>query len=329
MEEISPSLFLVLGPHRSGSSISTRTLEILGLNLGNNLLGGDPSSNEMGHFEELSVLQFNEKILLDSNTNWMDPTPLKNNDFFEKNRTIIKSELEVLLNVLIEVDRIEAIKEPRISLMLELWEPALFKYFEKLGIVLTIRHPSEVAESLKRRNGLNYILGHIIWVQSTINSLRFARSHRNHFLFYDNLIKDTEDTVRELSGFLGKRSVFESQKDSLRDNVLSDFRHHEVQSDVISKLFLSSEIYHYLLSHKNASEDSFPNELLDLWQARLLSIQNEVNWKKLIQADESSEKTKTQERDQLTQERELVYSSTIWRSTKFLRILISKLLRRN
>ena len=328
VEEI-PELVLVLGPQRSGSSITTRVLQLLGLNLGENLLGADPNLNPSGHFEEISVLEFNERILLACKTNWMDPLPLKGNKFFESNKNKIESDLSALLDKLIREEKINALKEPRISLMLDLWKPVLEKYFEKMRIVVTIRHPSEVAASLEKGWGMSRILSHQLWAQSMINIINFAKAHSNHFVFYDNLTNDTESEVSSLAKFLGRTSVYESNKEVFQESIFQEYRHHAVQAKQPAALTLSTDIYNFLLSHKQADEAFFSHKVLDQWEERINRLTNEINTKKIIGIDAANRKVVTQERDQLTQERDLIYSSTIWRSTKFLRILICKLLRRN
>ena len=79
---------LVLGPHRSGSSITTKLLQSLGCKLGNYMVGAN-SSNPMGHFENLKVYTFHEGLLQRANTDWKNPSPLRNNKFIEDNRVQI------------------------------------------------------------------------------------------------------------------------------------------------------------------------------------------------------------------------------------------------
>jgi hypothetical protein len=299
-----PELVLVLGSHRSGSSITTKVLQLLGLNLGNNLVGADPNSNPLGHFEEISVLEFNEKILLACETNWMDPVPLKENKLFETNKNEFKSELEALLDRLIRDEKIGALKEPRISLMLDLWEPSLKKYFEKMRIVVTIRHPSEVAASLEKRDGMSRILSHLLWAQSMINILIFARSHPNYFMFYDHLISDTESEVSGLAKFLEKTSVYESNKEIFQESIFKEYRHHAVQAKQPIALTLSTDIYNFLLNHEQADAIIFSDHVLDQWKERINRLTYEINTKKIIGVDTMNRKVVTQERDQLTQERD-------------------------
>jgi hypothetical protein len=174
------SFVLVLGCHRSGTSVTTKTLEILGCNLGDELLSASPESNPLGHLENLTALEFNENLLTQLGTDWRDPQPLSSNRSFEE----IKQSTEVLLDKLI-IELLEkgitALKQPRITFLLDLWGPALEKQDLDLKIVVAMRHPSEVATSLFKRDSLETILGLQLWAQATINSLKFARNHINHF----------------------------------------------------------------------------------------------------------------------------------------------------
>jgi hypothetical protein len=70
------SFVLVLGCHRSGTSVTANVLQILGCNLGDELLGAHPDSNPLGHFENLAALGFIENLLEQLGTDWRDPQPL-------------------------------------------------------------------------------------------------------------------------------------------------------------------------------------------------------------------------------------------------------------
>ena len=125
--EIKGSITLVLGSHRSGSSITTKLLQSLGCELGNILVAAN-SSNPMGHFENMKVNTFHEGLLQRANTDWKNPSPLTNNKFILDNRRRIEGELKSLLDELVLDEKITALKEPRISILLDLWKPALKKY---------------------------------------------------------------------------------------------------------------------------------------------------------------------------------------------------------
>lgn len=266
------SFVLVLGCHRSGTSVTTKVLEILGCNLGDELLLANPESNPLGHFENLAALEFNENLLKQLGTDWRDPQPLSSNRSFEE----IQHRTEVLLDTLI-LELLEkgitALKKPRVTFLLDLWAPALEKQNLDLKIVVAMRHPSEVAASLLQRDSLETILGLQLWAQATINSLKFARKHINHFVFYDELLSQPKEAVIGLSNSLQMPIKYESIDDFLSVNVMPGLKHHSANESNKAALEIVNSMYEYIKNFTNATFKDFPDELLNEWQSNLdLSI---------------------------------------------------------
>ena len=53
-------LFVILGMHRSGTSVVSRGLKVLGVDLGNRLIVPD-KFNPKGYWEDLDINQFNDE----------------------------------------------------------------------------------------------------------------------------------------------------------------------------------------------------------------------------------------------------------------------------
>jgi hypothetical protein len=269
-------LVLVLGPHRSGSSIATKLLESLGCSIGTNLLGEAPS-NPIGHFENLKALNFNEGLLNRAGTDWKNSRPLAECEFFKINRAEIEDEIDKLLNDLIENEKVTALKEPRISLLLDLWKPALTKQIDDLKIVITVRHPSEVAASLNKRDGLNTIIGLKLWGQAMLNGIRFARELPNFFLYYEELIENSIAVTTDLSIFLNKLENTTTQILPATAFVQPDFQHNKVSVESLSALKITTEIYNYVRKFRKSTTQDFPDDLLDKWEQRLNAVSLELN----------------------------------------------------
>jgi len=139
------SLVLVCGMHRSGTSIVAKSLADIGMDFGANHLNVIKAVNKDGFYEDASVVDINEKILLTNNMHWwsvhgdVDPTS-------EPCRLLVK---EYLSKVASEEF---AIKDPRLCLTLPLWLAAA----NELGIdVYTIwveRAAKNIAMSLYKRD---------------------------------------------------------------------------------------------------------------------------------------------------------------------------------
>ncbi|HID44873.1 MAG TPA: hypothetical protein EYP34_03850, partial [Chromatiaceae bacterium] len=70
------TLILVLGMHRSGTSVLTRVLNLLGADVGENLLQAQPDINARGFWEHEDLIAINEALLSVLERNWYDFRPL-------------------------------------------------------------------------------------------------------------------------------------------------------------------------------------------------------------------------------------------------------------
>jgi len=157
--------------------------------------------------------------------------------------------------------------------LLDLWAPALEKQNLDLKIVVVMRHPSEVAASLLKRDSLDTTLGLQLWLQATINSLKFARKHINHFVFYDELVSQPKETVIALSNSLQMPVNYESIDDFLAVNVKPGMKHHSANESSKASLEIANAMYEYIKNFTKAKIEDFPDELLNEWQSILdLSI---------------------------------------------------------
>ena len=123
-KEISESTpLLMIGMHRSGTSLFASWIKECGLDIGANLIGATPS-NKKGHFEDLDIVEFHEKLLKFNDTNLYEGIgeELKYNEYhIAKAKSLVK-----LRN---ELSNQWGWKQPRASLFLNLWEFILFYPF--------------------------------------------------------------------------------------------------------------------------------------------------------------------------------------------------------
>ncbi len=149
-------LLLVLGMHRSGTSVLGGVLERLGVCLPGEQIAAD-QHNPTGYFEWSSVVDLQERLLIDLDRWWPSSSgskPLPTN-WLESSAVLdAKSRLIDLLRC--EGPRQQglwAIKDPRSSLLLPLWFEVAKELNLPLRLLLAIRDPAEVVGSLIRRDG--------------------------------------------------------------------------------------------------------------------------------------------------------------------------------
>jgi hypothetical protein len=142
---------VVLGMHRSGTSLAARLLELGGLRMCPAAdLVQNCWSNPTGHWESRRLMVANDRLLAALGAAW-DRPPVGN----------VAGRLRGLVPALGESLRAEfhasypmtewIWKDPRAAITLPFWRDVL----PQLAVVLMLRNPLEVARSLEARNGLD------------------------------------------------------------------------------------------------------------------------------------------------------------------------------
>src|ERR1700761_3071 len=133
---------IIVGMHRSGTSLGTNWLNKCGLQVGETLMGNAPSNVE-GHFEDLEFLRIHEEILAANNlpaTGLIDDKPVD----------VSLYQLEKLKSIIGIKDKLFTQwgwKEPRTCLFLDTYRQLIpnAKY-----LVITRDYPSVVSSLLRR-----------------------------------------------------------------------------------------------------------------------------------------------------------------------------------
>ena len=155
MAQPSP-LVLVVGMHRSGTSLLGGLLQRLGVSLPGDTIAGDQHNPE-GYFEWDAVVAIQERLLIDLERWWpaLEGTQALPEGWLEHPATLqARQQLRTLLAT--ESERqtsLWAIKDPRCSRLLPLWIALARELAIPLQLLLAVRDPAEVTASLLRRDG--------------------------------------------------------------------------------------------------------------------------------------------------------------------------------
>lgn len=182
----------MLGMHRSGTSAITKGLELLGVELGNNLMPAAKGNNERGFFEDLDIHNFNQRLISEALDNdWDRLEPLQLDRLGAEHRAAAKR----LLQEKLPERRPFAFKDPRVSLLQPLWETV----FDSLAIdhryLICVRNPLSVAGSLFKRDRLHPLKAQLLWCHYMLAALRHTQGKRRVFVDFDRLF---EAPVNEL-----------------------------------------------------------------------------------------------------------------------------------
>ncbi len=147
---------LVLGMHRSGTSMLNGVLKTIGVFTGKDEYMLDPvffnpktkQFNAKGFFEITEITNFNEELLQAFDASWITPQNLPENWLDNKNIEIFKKKLAEIIHFHFKEINIFSIKDPRICLLLPIYEHVLTEMGIEIIYILINRNKNEVLRSL-------------------------------------------------------------------------------------------------------------------------------------------------------------------------------------
>lgn len=215
---------LVLGSHRSGTSVLTRALASLGVNLGEDLYG-PRYDNPKGFFEDKIANQLDEKILKLCHCWWgsliLPPDiPPDVVDYYQR-------ELKEKIFKRFEENTLWGLKDPRISRLWRLWIPVFEESGVKPAFMLANRHPYSVASSLAKRDQMSRAHALALWVVHQIDALDALVEHGGLVVDYDLMMKTPRQELRRIACFLGTADRLDQEEITRfeRDFLSQELRH--------------------------------------------------------------------------------------------------------
>lgn len=203
-----PTCVLVLGVHRSGTSALTRCLNLLGMDLGSNLLSPE-KMNAKGFWEHADAVRINDQLLEAFGLYWYDLGPLPSGWLTSAAANAARDEIRVIVKRDFESVPLWGLKDPRLCRLAPLWIEVLQEMGIKVVSVFMIRSPMEVAESLSRFPDYRLIAplsishGVLLWVQDLAESVLAAQPITKAMVDYDGLLSDPVGTLSKIGRELG------------------------------------------------------------------------------------------------------------------------------
>lgn len=198
------SAVIILGMHRSGTSALAGLLAEVGVHMGSKLYKAQAGVNEKGFFENADVVELNDLILDRVPTSWDSPCMLMQERLLEAGKCIDKTVLHDVLGSHYADQQIWGIKDPRLSLTLPLWQPALRAFSARQLFILCFRHPGEVAASLMRRDAFSREKSAFVWLNYSFAAWMHTRDEDRCVVTYDSLLTDPGSIATVVSNRLAK-----------------------------------------------------------------------------------------------------------------------------
>src|SRR5689334_19672313 len=122
-KEQSSTTVVILGMHRSGTSLLANIVSELGVYLGEAAELHQPRyDNVLGFFENANIMALNERILSQFKGNWIKLPSFPNNWELSSQLDPIKKEARAYLEKLYSKSKLIGFKDPTTSLTIAFWE---------------------------------------------------------------------------------------------------------------------------------------------------------------------------------------------------------------
>lgn len=215
---------LVLGAHRSGTSLVTRVLNLLGAALPDRLVPAN-ASNERGHWEPQALVALNDAILSEVGTTWDDWSGIVWDDLPQERTEAWIARLAEAIAAEYGARSPLLLKDPRICRMLPLYDAALARLGIVTSHVIVLRDPAAAAASLAARDDIVPASGALLWLRHLLDAEHITRGRRRIFVRYEDLLEAPDRSADRLAAFLHLETS-EAAQTAIRAFVTPGLAHH-------------------------------------------------------------------------------------------------------
>ena len=149
-----PIIQLVIGVHRSGTSVTTQVLSVLRYDLGRTLML-PAFDNPRGFWENSKVVEAHDRLFQALGVDWTTAATLTKNWHRTKAADKAVDEFIGILTEDFDKSSNKLIKDPRLALLLPLWPKIAKKTGHDLHVLGALRRPSRIIASVAKRNDIS------------------------------------------------------------------------------------------------------------------------------------------------------------------------------
>jgi uncharacterized coiled-coil DUF342 family protein len=225
----------ILGMHRSGTSALARVVNLLGVELGDDLLEARVD-NPKGFWEARQITETHEHLLEALGSFFDDFFPLPKDWATGPVVPAFKQKLTEIARSQFGQASMWGFKDPRTSRLVPLWEQIFPALKSKPVYILVARSPDEIAKSLAVRNGYPYNKSLLLTARYKLDAELATRGKPRVFVTFDELLSDWRKVTDRISGTLGL--TWKNSPDSIAPQVAAfldiGLRHHHADDSTAS-----------------------------------------------------------------------------------------------
>jgi len=212
----------IAGAHRSGTSMVSRALNLLGLYLGpESEVSARAEDNPEGFWENLQFVRLNDEILLRNGGAWDMPPVLRRGWELHPNLNLLYQKAQDVIKPFGERP-LWGWKDPRNSLTLDFWK----KVVPNFKTVICLRNPLEVVQSLSKRGYTSHVFGFNLWLAYNERFLTTVAAQDRIVTHFESFFVNPRAELERIAGFLGI-SYSEAQLTSALESITTSLRHNQ------------------------------------------------------------------------------------------------------
>ncbi|HWP95042.1 MAG TPA: glycosyltransferase [Gammaproteobacteria bacterium] len=188
-------ILIILGMHRSGTSMLARLCNLLGADLGPDIMppGED---NPSGFWEHRGISELHDDILEAVGRGWDDPREMPPEWWLDGVLAPYRVRLKEMLQRDFGNSALPCVKDPRLCRLVPLWQEVLSELGWTPLYLLTARNPLEVIASLAKRNRFDAGKSALLWLRHMVEAESATRWSRRAFCSYESLLRDWQGSLR-------------------------------------------------------------------------------------------------------------------------------------
>jgi glycosyltransferase involved in cell wall biosynthesis len=213
-------IIVILGMHRSGTSLVTRSLQVLNVDLGDHLIPAISGDNEKGFWEDIDINDFDNALLEKLGSAWDRLAPLneklQSSKLDEERKTAVS-----MLASKIKSTAVFGFKDPRTAILLPFWKSVFHQLDLDDRYVIAIRSPLNVAKSLHERNGLPLEAGILLWAKHMCSVLRQTQGRNRVVIDYDLMLASPSLQIQRIANKLSLSFDWEDDTEGSEERLRS------------------------------------------------------------------------------------------------------------
>lgn len=252
---------LIFGMHRSGTSMMTRCINLLGVAAAKYSIAGD-EHNQSGYWEPKLLNDLNTQLLQEAGSSWDDWRAFDIDVLSSERQQYYRAQIKDAIEREFGDAEFFVLKEPRISRMVSIYKDVLSDMGIEPSFVLMNRNPIATVGSLNKRDGMSKTYASLLWLRNQLEAEKATRGEKRAFVRYETMMSGPDVALRQVQKSLGLKWPISVTKASVEITKFIDpslQHHHAGWSEIEASDFVPDLVKDaYRVLHDHTSGDDQP-----------------------------------------------------------------------